>query len=643
MRTNLSKHTCCFSDLAWPSETPTFPRAKQVGEYLESYAQKYLGSGVLNLGCQVISVTKSDSNDNWTVTWFTKGREESAVYDYLIIACGFFSEAYIPPIPGLETFPGGFIHSSAYTSPDAFKDKHVAIVGGSLSSVEVADDIAPYAASIHHVVPRPFWVIAKYLPVDGEDRGSKFLPLDLVLYRRRPQPQHPPSTQEQWIKTNQYLSSFGGDLSEFSVDMKVNTSLPPRAVVSDMYANYVRSGRVAIHSGHLVSIAGTSLHLTPEKSRSLPGNITDIIFATGFRPSSASTILSTSLLSSLNYSKDDLFIPIPLHRGTLHPSLPNAGFVGHYRGPYWGIIELQARWCAGLFSGSLPWPSAQEMAEGVAFEEEIRQMQPRPQWPRGDYVTFGNALAETVGISLPPQSPEASKRDLHSNDIFGPHLLTPPQWLKSSDTQGSVEMKLNLNSLEHTITYSAESAGFVAAAVFRSLHGPWMLSRTYISRRPEYPSGPSTGTADFIPRKASSIPDAQHKTGSRSGTSRPEYLYTEKTELTTSNGLKLSGTQQYIYQYDEANDKLEVYFAKRDATSTLDYFFHRLEFIPGSTEDEIKQSPWRARTSHFCSPDNYEVEYAFYFKGADLEEWKIEYEVRGPKKDYTMETWYRRK
>jgi hypothetical protein len=52
--------------------------------------------------------------------------------------------------------------------------------------------------------------------------------------------------------------------------------------------------------------------------------------------------------------------------------------------------------------------------------------------------------------------------------------------------------------------------------------------------------------------------------------------------------------------------------------------------------------PWGAKGSHWCSPDTYEVRYEFYFKGADIERWKIEYKVKGPKKDYTMETWYMR-
>ena len=135
----------------------------------------------------------------------------------------------------------------------------------------------------------------------------------------------------------------------------------------------------------------------------------------------------------------------------------------------------------------------------------------------------------------------------------------------------------------------------------------------------------------FIPRKASVLPDSED-------TSKIEYLYSEKTVLTTSTGLQLQGSQQYIYRYNESEDKIVAYFAKRDDYATLDYIFHQVNLE--SPSDPSK--PWRAKSSHFCSPDNYKVGYKFFFKGADLDKWMIEYEVKGPRKDYTMQTWYTR-
>lgn len=639
MRTNLSKHTNCFSSLPWLLNTPTFPSAAQVSVYLSTFANTFLRPEMLSLNSKVTKLSRS--GNKWNVHWHTNGKEETAEFEFVIIACGFFSEPYIPAISGLDTFPGTIIHSSAYSSPDVFKDKHVAIIGGSLSSVEVAEDIAPYTASIHHLIPRPFWVVPKFLPLDPDNPGTTFLPLDLVLYRRRHSQttNDESSSQSRWRRANENLRSLCRELSDASEDMKIDMDMPPYAVVSDMYANFVRSGRIILYTGHLTSISGSTLALSPETSKLIPENITHIIFATGFRPSSSSDILPTELLSSLSFSKEDHFLPLLLHRASLHPSLPNAAFVGHYRGPYWGIIELQARWCAGLFSGSVPWPSSSEFREGIEAEERIRNNRPRTQWPRGDYVSFGSDLAKTIGIALPPQSSELSKRYVISTDIFVPSHFPPAA---SAEGPHHLEEYSLQRSLDETLSKSANVGLFVAAAVYRSIHGHWKLRRTYVSRLPEYPSGPSTGTGDFIPRKASKIPGASGTAISETEMPKIEYLYSEKTTLTTSSGLQLQGTQQYIYRYDEPHDKLVVYFAKRDDEATLDYLFHEVDLEAPPPVAVAQAGPWKAKSSHFCSPDSYEVEYTFYFKGADLDKWQIKYDVKGPRKDYTMETWYTR-
>jgi hypothetical protein len=268
------------------------------------------------------------------------------------------------------------------------------------------------------------------------------------------------------------------------------------------------------------------------------------------------------------------------------------------------------------------------MKEGVAHEKRLKEDKPRIQWPRGDYVNFGNEFARTLGISISSVNTQHKSLVL-AQDVFGPHHFGRPSRLDGRiETQESQGIQ---NSLEETLYLSATAGKFVAAAVFRSLQGKWILNRSYLSRRPEYPSGPSTGTAEFIPRTATLASDV------KSNETRREYLYSEQTELMAFNGLKLNGTQQYIYQYHELDDKLEVFFCKRDEKFSLDYFFHRLEFVFYEGQRE-----WRAKASHFCSPDNYKVGYTFFFKGADLERWKIEYEVKGPRKDYNMETWYTR-
>jgi cation diffusion facilitator CzcD-associated flavoprotein CzcO len=77
MRTNLSRFTVAFSDLAWGSvfpgaDLPLFPRASQVGRYLASYAERYIPRDVLRLGHRVVRTERSVRDRKalkWTVQW----------------------------------------------------------------------------------------------------------------------------------------------------------------------------------------------------------------------------------------------------------------------------------------------------------------------------------------------------------------------------------------------------------------------------------------------------------------------------------------------------------------------------------------------------------------------------------------------
>lgn len=69
-------------------------------------------------------------------------------------------------------------------------------------------------------------------------------------------------------------------------------------------------------------------------------NVDDIILCTGFSPSL--DFLDTSLLTTLQYDRNDSLQPLILHRELIHPDVPGLYFVGMYRGSYFATMELQA-------------------------------------------------------------------------------------------------------------------------------------------------------------------------------------------------------------------------------------------------------------------------------------------------------------
>lgn len=93
---------------------------------------------------------------------------------------------------------------------------------------------------------------------------------------------------------------------------------------------------------------------------------------------------------------------------------------------------------------------------------------------------------------------------------------------------------------------------------------------------------------------------------------------------------------RYAYRYTETTDTLSAWFVKADNKS-VDYLFHNLEILPPT-----HGSGWRARAHHLCIQDTYDVVYEFRFRGVHVQEWTMEYTVRGPSKDYRIASMYRR-
>ena len=95
--------------------------------------------------------------------------------------------------------------------------------------------------------------------------------------------------------------------------------------------------------------------------------------------------------------------------------------------------------------------------------------------------------------------------------------------------------------------------------------------------------------------------------------------YDETSKMAFAGAPPFKGTRRYLWQADDRG--VAVLFADgRD--------FHRLDLVAGT-----------ATAAHWCDPDQYDVTYDF----SDWPRWSSRWQVRGPRKDYTMETRYQRK
>ncbi|CAK7245119.1 MAG: hypothetical protein STHCBS139747_006688 [Sporothrix thermara] len=690
MRANQSRHTVQLSGLAWEDDAPVFPRAWQIGAYLERYYQRYLrgsqetGDLSLQLGRRVVDAEPVDGGrDGWRIWTQEAGADaevvDAGVFDYLVVASGFFGSPSLPE--GIATQNGGgsvpTVHSSAYRDLDSLFNGQVpssgkiVVAGGQFSGVEVAATIADHLSnrehapggksstlSVHHIVQQPFWVFPLHTSPAAAAASPPYLPFDLTSYNvlKRPQPltdtQGYISAETARAVHGLFSALLGTDQSDIHPALALAKDSPardepPYIAVSDTYLEHVRSGRIGLSRGKLQGVEGTQATVTSSTGSSTVDDVAAVICATGFSPASSLSFFPDSVKNALHFEASDMRQPLALaFHDTHHPAVHRLAFVGFYRSPYWGIMEMQARVATALFTehaASQPWakstPRWPNLAPALADDRSVERtlaLRSDPgrasQFPMGDYLYLMKSFGEALGI---PRISGAVKEGAVSMDIVTPmHYFDGDGDNGDENTAGelTVDAKDNAHAIDatrQTVIDGLKDNRYIARAVFRSLQGTWKLDRTLTSRLPSHPSGRFIGTAEFRLREGT-------KDGlSGSETADDEYLYVEDGTFTALNGPSFRATRRYVWRYNERLDKVSVWFARTDDASKADYLFHALEFTP-------TEKGWKATAGHLCIADFYDVHYRFSLLGVNLTKWTLEYNVRGPKKDYTISGAYRR-
>ncbi|GAA4663839.1 flavin-containing monooxygenase [Amycolatopsis dongchuanensis] len=379
MTTNLSHPLCAFSDLPWPADTPDFPTRQQVEEYLHRYVRRFGLDGYLRLGHEVRAVERD--GDGWIVT-----HRERERFDGVIVASGVYSRPHVPRVPG--RFAGVALHSSGYRTAAELPEGPVVVAGMSFSGSEIAAELAEAGRPVTLVASRPMWLLPRY--VDG-------VPRDLISFTRQ-------RATLSSAEANRRFHELGANPGRFDSRLWLDpdSSAPPFTLPTHRLPERLADGSVRLEPGRVARLDGDAVVL--DTGVRLP--CATVLWCTGYHVDLP--FLSAPDRSALGFEPDDLLQPLLLHRCTFAPGLPRMAFVGLYRGPFFAVLELQARWAAAVLSGAQAPPSG--MREGVAAEARIRAARPRPQFPHGDYVGLADALAAELGV-LPDLSPGGEHYD----------------------------------------------------------------------------------------------------------------------------------------------------------------------------------------------------------------------------------------
>lgn len=357
MRTNTSRIMTSFSDLPHDDSTPTYPTNTAMGEYLERYARQFDLTPLVRFRTPVRELSQ-DSDGKWVVR--TDAGEET--FDQVIVATGRYNKPAYPQVPGLDSFSGsgGISHAFSYKRPEAFRGLRVLVAGCSISSLEIASDLAMLGASRTAVTNRRQRYILPKL-VAG-------VPTDHMAFTRfaaLAEESLPIEAVSEGLK--QFVLSSAGSPEQFGAQKPSENIFEAGISQSQYFLSLVAEGRIATKPW-MTSVDHQTVHFSDGTSEDFDA----IVFGTGYDLNIP--FLSPEIRRALNADEHHL----DLYQFTFPAQLPGLAFLGMLAivGPYFPVLELQARWIAYTFSGAQPAPSAEELQAGV---ETYRAQRGGPQ------------------------------------------------------------------------------------------------------------------------------------------------------------------------------------------------------------------------------------------------------------------------
>jgi dimethylaniline monooxygenase (N-oxide forming) len=376
MHTNTSRAMTAFAGFSPPADYPLHPAAEQVHAYLHAYGRTFGVTDRIRFRAPVESIRAG---------WEVNGER----FDFVALASGRFRKPSVPG--GLRQFKGELLHAFDYPGAEPFRDRRTLVYGNGISGLEIASDLAA-TASVVSAFRKPRYVIQKV--VDGVSSDWQWYTLYGAFERRF-------LSSEEWSRRQrERVLRVAGNPADFGApEPDTDIRIAGLSLCQD-YLAQVSEGAITCRP----AIAGVTGR--------------EVSFVDGSTGAYDAVISATGYELDIPYLDRDLWTAVGpgfvLYHRTLHPDLPGLGVIGQFlaQGPYFPLLELQARWIVGTWTGEVALPDDATMRAAIA------QGQP----PLDAHNALALTLAEELGVAPDPEVwPELSEAL-----IFGP--LLPPRY-----------------------------------------------------------------------------------------------------------------------------------------------------------------------------------------------------------------------
>jgi cation diffusion facilitator CzcD-associated flavoprotein CzcO len=141
-----------------PNWSRLFTPGPEIKRYADDVADKYDVRRHMRFNTTVEGARWDEEARAWRVAL---AGGETLTTRYLITATGFLSQPRTPDIPGITSFEGKVIHTTAWDDDYDPQDRRVAIIGTGATAVQLIPELAKKAADLTVYQRTPIWVVPK--------------------------------------------------------------------------------------------------------------------------------------------------------------------------------------------------------------------------------------------------------------------------------------------------------------------------------------------------------------------------------------------------------------------------------------------------------------------------------------------------
>jgi thioredoxin reductase len=344
-----------YAELPMAAGTADYPPRDAVGEYLESYADRFGLWDFVRLRSEVASATRLAAG-GWRLA--VTGGDADEEFDYLVVANG-HNEVPVwpdPPYPGADSFPGEQLHALDYEHPAPFEGQRVMVVGMGNSAMDIVTDLSHVASRTLLSVRHGSWVIPKRLLGKPADQVVKpFIAVHVPWQIRQP-------------LSETLLRVVTGPPERYGLPEPAAGLFQSHPTITDTVLSRISHGRIAPKPG-IDSFDGSTVRFVDGTSEEIDA----VVWCTGYR-------VTTPFLDESIVGPDPK--ELRLYMRVFHPDVPDLFFIGLMQstGSAFPIVERQSELLAEYLTGRWAPPSPRAMRS----ENERRYRRALRRWgPHG--------------------------------------------------------------------------------------------------------------------------------------------------------------------------------------------------------------------------------------------------------------------